>query len=103
MSQPTTLTSPSILAAACVLLFSLPSGPAWSQETIAQRLQRIRELQNPLYPDFEAAEKDFRKSLKGQARRILTRGIQVPLDEKRLADWADHRVKMMTNPKATSA
>lgn len=103
MSKPTTATSPStILALICALLFSLSATPGWAQETIEQRLKRIRELQDPGYEDFAAAEKDFKKTLKGQARRILARGTQVPLDDKRLEDWAAHRVKMMTNPKLSS-
>jgi len=102
VSKPTTATSPSILAAVSTLLFTVFASPAWAQETITERLQRIRDLQDPLYEDFEAAEKDFKKNLKGQARRILARGTQVPLDDKRLTDWAEHRVKMMTNPKLDS-
>ena len=101
MSKPTSATSPSFYKSICILLLTLSTSAAWAQETVAQRLQRIRELQDPLYDDFEAAEKEA-KRLNTWSRTILTRGIQAPLDEKRLTDWAEHRVKMLTNPKLSS-
>lgn len=106
MPEPTASTSRRKLVSRSVLALALAVVvlPHTSTQVIAQTkdIAKAREeaqrLEKPLYKDFEQAVKDFRPK-RNVFGRLLLRGAQNRLEEQKINDGIEHRLKLMTNPK----
>ncbi len=101
MSEPTSLTSPSILTIALAVLcvsFCVQSAVAQDGgETLSKRRQRLQDFQDPLYEDFDDARAEFRKTSSRKFLTVMNNGIKVGLDNGRLEEGVDHKLKMLTD------